>query len=87
MKTLKNEKGLDLKPCLNCGGSGFSPFGNIRMDDTLVCPCSNFSGEIQWEEGKITIFACENRKMHQPPKIKAKGVKKATMRRSKRKAI
>jgi len=57
MKTLKNPK--ELKPCLNCVLSGGS-----RFIDTHICPCPNFSGEIQIDKGKITSFRCENRKMH-----------------------
>lgn len=59
MKILKNPKGLDLKPCLNC----------VPDEDNFICPCSNHSGEIhrEIEQGKVRItqFICESRKMHQ----------------------
>lgn len=67
MKTLENEKGIDLKPCLNCQNvKGFH-----------FCPCPGFSGEMQQEKGKyggilITLFNCENRRMHQTPTPKIK---------------
>lgn len=63
MKILKNSKGLNLKPCLNCmptqGRSGYFE----------VCPCPNHLGEIhrEIEQGKtiITEFICEHRVMHE----------------------
>lgn len=62
MRTLKNPKGLKLKPCLNCVLSGGS-----RFTDTYVCPCPNYSGETHRENGKIVSFLCEHRKMHKAP--------------------
>lgn len=78
MKTLKNEKGLDLKPCLSCViiqtavAKDPWPLGWGSVEFVEVCPCPNHAGEIQREGDKITLFRCENRKMHQPPKIKKK---------------
>lgn len=63
MKTLKNEKGLDLKPCLNCVLSSGS-----RFSETYICPCPNFSGEKLSDNDKIVSFRCENRKMHALPR-------------------
>lgn len=76
MKTLENEKGLDLKPCLNC----------VACFGKLGCPCHNHSGEILRQNNIITRFSCANRKMCQVPKIKRKGLKKPTVKRSKQEA-
>lgn len=79
MKTLRNPRGLDLKPCLNCIPYKISG---------RICPCFNFSGETLTEHGKIILFNCENRRMHQAPasKIKSKAPRGTLRRRSKRKA-
>jgi len=84
MKTLKNEKGLKLKACLNCKPVLSTFRQNIRV---RLCPCPNFSGEKLFQNGKITVFGCENRKMHRPPKIKHRAPKGTPKRRSKRKGI
>ena len=84
MKTLENEKGLDLKSCLNCVAIKKAihfPFDNRQL--CKICPCPNHAGKILRQNNIITLFNCANRKMHQAPKIKPKGAKKATTRRSK----
>jgi hypothetical protein len=69
MKTLKDSKGLKLKPCLNWIPplTKKTPPGLVGIRYQKLCPCPNFSGEMQAVNGKIVLFACENRKMHQIP--------------------
>lgn len=56
MKTYKNPKGLEMKPCLNCV--------SISLLEK-ECPCPNHTGNIYRENGKIVEFSCENRIMHE----------------------
>ena len=83
MKTLENEKGLDLKPCLNCIPTERAiaidpwPLGWGSVEFLKICPCSNHSGEILRQNNIITIFSCENRKMHTQPKFKNKALPSA----------
>ena len=90
MKILRAEKGkgLDLKPCLNCVPVKIKEYYTNYVYTEKRCPCSNFSGEKQMEGDNITVFACENRKMHQPPKSKEANLPPTgtSNERSKRKA-
>lgn len=87
MKTLENEKGLTLKPCVNW----LPPLiiGSAKAVDyyTKICPCSNHFGEILRQNNIITRFNCTNRKMRQAPKNKAKGSGGTPNERSKRKGV
>jgi len=82
MKTFiaKEGKSLNLDPRLNC-----IPVEIFDYEE-YVCPCLNHSGEIQRDNDKIIRFSCENRKMHQLPKIKNGGSKSTLRRRSKQEA-
>jgi len=68
MKIYRDPKGLKLKPCLNCVATQL--LSQLLLSDTELykrCPCSNHSGEIHRDNGKIVLFTCENRKMHPAP--------------------